>query len=170
MRVLFIAAIIAASIAGRASAAMLQETAPEATPAPSASAPERTADFGVMAPISDPDEPVAAPQPRRRRAAPPKAAADESSAPSSVLAQAPPPPPIEAPTLAYQLGIIRAEQAHLDVLDGRSGPFKQAIAAWRVKDWYHFTFAMTTLLIWVVVLGIVAAVTRSFIRRRRENV
>ena len=170
MRAFFIAAaVIVASGMGQVASAAPQEAVPEiplvvaAPAAPAASEP--VADPGVMAPIADPEEPVAVPKPPRRRAALQARSAEVTPA----LAQALPPPPIEAPTLAYQLGMIRAEEAHLDVLKGRSGPFMQAITAWKVRDWYHFTFAMMTLLIWTIVLAIIVAITRSLLRRRRED-
>ena len=172
MRAFFIAAaLVVASGMGQVASAAPQEAAPEMPPAVAAPAtpvaPETVSDPGVMAPIADPEEPVAVQKPPRRRAA--SQARGDRTEVAPQLAQALPPPPIEAPTLAYQLGMIRAEEAHLDVLKGRSGPFMQAITAWKVRDWYHFTFAMMTLLIWSIVLAIMVAITRSVLRRRRED-
>jgi hypothetical protein len=119
-----------------------------------------------MAPIYDPPEEVAPrpTAPRRRRAyAPPKPVAVAEAPAETIVA-----PLADAPTLAHQLTIIRAEEAHMDILSGKSGPFAQAIAAWRIRDWYHFAFAMATLLVGAILLAIVAAVTASTIRRRRE--
>lgn len=167
------AAICIVALMGQVAPVAAQEPAPEAAPAAAAPEPAPTpapiSDPGVMAPIYDPPEPA----PPEASATPPRRRAYAPSKPVAVAAAAQPveavvAPLIEAPTLAHQLTIIRAEEAHLDVLGGKSGPFVQAIAAWRVKDWYHFAFAMATLATWGVILAIVAGIVATVVRRRRE--
>jgi len=173
MRVYLIAAAMCvAALTGQVASAAAQEAAPQAAqPAAPSTAPEatpRSYNPGEMAPIYDPPVEAAPPTtaPRKRRAyAPPKAVAvAEAPKPVETVAA----PLAEGPTLAYQLTIIRAEAAHLDVLHGKSGPFAQAIAAWKIKDWYHFAFAMATLLVGAIILAIVAVTVASVVQRRRE--
>jgi hypothetical protein len=167
MRVHLIAvAMFVAVLMGQAADAVGQD---EGVP-PAHATPAPPSDPGVMSPIHDPPPSVAPPStaaPRKRRAyAQSKAVASaEASQPAETVVS----PPIEAPTLAHQLIIIRAEEELMDVLDGKSGPFAQAMAAWRIKDWYHFAFAMATLLAWTIILAIVAAAVTSAVRRRRES-
>lgn len=93
-------------------------------------------------------------------------------------AAAKPPPPQPAPPplteltaaeLAKQLAEIQAEEKERAILNGESGPFLQAKAAWEAKEWPPLLYAAGTLGLWLVGVMIVVWLIGAIVARFREQ-